>query len=152
MAQNTKGNGQRGVHPRVFLSLGGIRKTRPRNVPMLASNCLKLNSDAPPRHPQPMPRTHTAFFSGAVLGLTGPRRQRRNNIPTTWGVVPPQIYFLVIFVYYPLLTTFLLLMIEPIPPFDQVRHPQKRIQQGLLHVAAKQPAYTTSGTSSSSCE
>ena len=55
--------------PRVFASFEGIGKTRPRNVPALAPNCLELNYDALARHLQSIPSAHTFFFSGAVLGL-----------------------------------------------------------------------------------
>ena len=48
----------------------GVHGNSLRTVPALAPNCPKFNYDALARHPQPMPSTHTVFFSGTVLAAT----------------------------------------------------------------------------------
>ena len=53
-----------------------VGKTGPRDVPVLAPNCLKFTFDGLARHPQPMPSTHTVFCSlGYDIGVNGPATQ-----------------------------------------------------------------------------
>ena len=56
------GNGQRGVYSLVFRPFGGIDKTCARHAFPRVPTCLKCNSEALARRPQPMPRTHTVCF------------------------------------------------------------------------------------------
>ena len=61
-----------------YRKVGIIGKTRPRNAPALAPNCLKFNDDTLARHLQPMPSTHTFFFVfvfGQGMGASGAAAQ-----------------------------------------------------------------------------
>lgn len=68
------GSDHRGLYPWVFKPFDCTEKTRPRKVPALAPNDLKLSYDALASHPQPMLSTHTTvhfFLFGHGIGAKG---------------------------------------------------------------------------------
>ena len=78
-----------------FGPLGGVGKTRPRNVPVLAPNSLKLDYDALAIHLQPIPE-HPYRFScfGHGIGANGAAtHEGKNSSPIftiAWGAIPPK--------------------------------------------------------------
>lgn len=75
--KNNKGNCRRGVYPLV------IRKNKQRQALPHPATCIKSNSGALARGPQPMTCTQTLVcrFSVKRLGPTGPRRRRGQKVP-----------------------------------------------------------------------
>ena len=103
-----------------FGHLGGVGKTRLRNVPVLAPNNLKIDYGALVIHLQPMPEhPHRLFCFGHSIGANGAATHEGANLSPiltiAWGAIPPQKTIM----YYPLWTTFLPLLTKTISIVDQ---------------------------------
>ena len=86
-----------GYTPWFFSHLGGTGETRPRKAFPRAPTCVKCNSKALARRPQPMPSTHTVFFLfGNVLGPIGTAvlegAKESPLLTTSGGDITPQIH------------------------------------------------------------
>ena len=111
----------KGGIPPVFRPFGRIGETRARKAFPRAPTCVKCNSEALERRPQPMPSINiVCFFFGYVLGLSGTAAlEGAKGFPlltTRGGGISPQKSTKII--YSPRLTTICPQLTDNIPLFD----------------------------------